>query len=136
MIDNLPSQIILFDGVCNLCNTAVQFIISHDSEGHFFFAALQSEAGQEILDKFNLSKTEFNSFIYVREGKVYQRSRAALSVLKDLGSWWKILYVFIVIPYPLRDLIYDMVAKYRYKIFGKRASCMIPTPDLQKKFLK
>ena len=132
----LPSRLILFDGICNLCNRSVLFIISHDPDAHFSFASLQSGAGQHILTDFDLPTADFDSFVYINDRKVYSRSTAALHVLKDLGGLWRIIYVFIIIPRPLRDFIYDLIAKYRYKLFGKRNSCMIPTPELMKRFLE
>ena len=135
MTDNLPSRLIMFDGVCNLCNASVQFIIARDHEALFRFASLQSDAGQEVLRRFALPVADFDSFVYLRDGKVYQRSTAALYMLKDIGGFWKITYVFMLIPRPLRDFVYDTIAKYRYKWFGKRDVCMVPTKDLKKRFL-
>jgi predicted DCC family thiol-disulfide oxidoreductase YuxK len=128
--------LVLFDGICNLCNGSVQFIISHDPEARFYFASLQSDAGQRILERYDLPLADFDSFIYIRDGKVYQRSTGALNVLKDLGGLWKVFYALIIIPRPLRDIVYDFVAKYRYKIFGKKESCMVPSADLKKRFLE
>ena len=135
MTDILPSQLVLFDGICNLCNGSVQFIISHDPNVRFHFASLQSDAGQRVLRRYDLPLADFDSFIYIRGGKVCQRSDGALNVLKDLGGLWKLFYAFIIIPRPLRDIVYDFVAKYRYRLFGKRESCMVPSADLQKRFL-
>ena len=135
MTDNLPPRLILFDGVCNLCNTSVQFVISHDPQARFSFASLQSEAGQKLLKEFDLPLVDFDSFVYIREGKVYQRSSAALNVLKDLGGLWQIVYIFIIVPRPVRDWGYDLIARHRYQWFGKREVCMMPTPDLRKRFL-
>ncbi|MCW3127422.1 MAG: hypothetical protein JWO03_3080 [Bacteroidetes bacterium] len=131
----LPPQLIVFDGVCNLCNGAVQFVINHDPAGRFMFTSLQSEAGQKILKDNNLPPDDFDSFIYIRDQKLHQRSTAALKVIRDIGGFWKLLYAFIIIPRPIRDWVYDRIAKSRYSLFGKRDSCMIPTPELRKKFL-
>ena len=136
MTEILPLRLILFDGICNLCNRSVLFVISHDPVARFSFASLQSDAGQRILSRFGLPVGDFDSFVYIKDGKVYSRSTAALHVLKDLGGLWEITYVFIIIPSPLRDFIYDLIAKYRYLIFGKRDSCMVPTPDLIKRFIE
>jgi predicted DCC family thiol-disulfide oxidoreductase YuxK len=132
---DIPLRLIIFDGVCNLCNGAVQFVITHDPAAAFTFTALQSDTGQQILRDYDLPSINFESFIYIRNGILYQRSTAALYVLKDLGGIWGMLYAFIIIPRPIRDAVYDLVARYRYRIFGKRETCMIPTPDLKKRFL-
>ncbi len=131
----LPARLVLFDGVCNLCNASVQFVIRHDGEGRFRFAALQSGAGQKVLQLHGLSGETFDSFVYLRGGMLYQRSTAALYLLRDLGGWWALLYAFIIVPRPLRDAIYDLVAKYRYKWFGRNESCMVPTAELKGRFL-
>jgi len=132
---NNDARIILFDGVCNLCNSSVQFVIKHDKEAKFKFASLQSESGQSLLKKFNLPLDQFNSFIYVRGDQVIQRSAGALNVLRDLGGFWKLMYGFIIVPPFIRNFVYDYIAKNRYRFFGKRESCMIPTPDLKRRFL-
>lgn len=133
-MDN-DTRIILFDGVCNLCNSSVQFVIKQDKDAKFKFASLQSESGQALLQKFNLPLNQFNSFIYIRGDKAIQRSAGALNVLKDLGGFWKLFYGFIIVPPFIRDFVYDYIAKKRYRFFGKRDFCMIPTPDLKKRFL-
>lgn len=135
MTDILPPRLILFDGICNLCNSSVLFIISHDPHAYFSFASLQSDTGQRILSSYGLPRSDFDSFIYVKDGKLYDRSTAALHVLYDLGGLWRIIYVFIIIPRPFRDIVYDFIAKYRYAWFGKRDSCMLPTPELTKRFI-
>jgi predicted DCC family thiol-disulfide oxidoreductase YuxK len=130
------NHIILFDGVCNLCNGAVQFVIKRDKEAKFKFASLQSPAGQALLRQYNLPVDHFYSFVYIRKDQILQRSSAALYVLRDLGSIWKFMYGFIVVPKFIRDFVYNSIARYRYKLFGKRDSCMIPTLDLKKRFLE
>ena len=135
MTDILPPKLVLFDGICNLCNSSVQFIISRDHHAHFVFASLQSDEGQRVLNEFGLPTSDFDSFVYISDGKVYQRSAGALHVLKDLGGFWKVMYLFIIVPRPIRDFIYDIVARNRYRWFGKRDSCMVPTPELRKRFL-
>jgi predicted DCC family thiol-disulfide oxidoreductase YuxK len=135
MTDILPHRLVLFDGVCNLCNSSVTFIISHDPEAHFTFASLQSDEGQRILRLFGLPTADFDSFVYIREGRVYQRSAGALYVLRDLGGASKLMYAFIIVPRPVRDMVYDLIARYRYRIFGRRDSCMVPTPELRNRFL-
>ncbi|MBS1593752.1 MAG: thiol-disulfide oxidoreductase DCC family protein [Bacteroidetes bacterium] len=131
----LPERLVLFDGVCNLCNASVQFVIRHDPDGRFRFAALQSDVGQEVQQRYGLSGTTFDSFIYLRAGLLYQRSTAALHLMRDLGGAWALLYGFIIVPRPLRDAVYDLVARYRYRWFGRRESCMVPTAELRGRFL-
>jgi predicted DCC family thiol-disulfide oxidoreductase YuxK len=132
----MGDQIILFDGVCNLCNTVVKFIIPRDPQGRFKFAALQSAAGQALLSGFGLPLTGFDSFVYIRGGQVYIKSAGALHVLKDMSGLWWVLYAFIIIPRPIRDWVYDRIAQSRYRIFGRSESCMVPTPDIKKRFLE
>jgi len=132
---NNQTQIILFDGVCNLCNSMVQFTIKRDPNEKFKFASLQSESGQALLQKFGLSTRDFHSFVFISGDKYFLRSSAALHVLKELGGIWKVMYIFILIPRPLRDLFYRIIAGNRYSLFGKSDTCMIPTPELQQRFL-
>jgi len=133
--DNTP-HILLFDGVCNLCTGIVKFIIKRDKQEKFRFAALQSESGQALLRKFDLSATDFDSFILISGDKYYTKSTAGLLVLKELGGLWEVLYVYIVFPESMRDFIYDFVAKTRYHIFGKRDICIVPTPEIKDRFLE
>ena len=113
-------SIILFDGVCNLCNTAVQFVIRRDNSNHFLFASLQSGEGKEILARNNLPPNEMYTFILVEKDKVYDRSTAALKVLRKLKGWWPLLYGFIIVPKFIRDGIYQVISKNRYRWFGKK----------------
>jgi len=131
----MDQPIVLFDGVCNLCNGAVQFIIRHDKKNIFMFASLQSEVGRKILEQYNFPLDEFNSFILIENNKAYTRSTGALRVAKKLNGLWPLLYGFIIIPKFIRDSIYNWVAGNRYKWFGKKDACMIPTPELKTKFL-
>lgn len=129
-------HIILFDGVCNLCNSSVQFVIKRDKKSIFKFASLQSESGQALLKKFDLPADDFNSFVYIKGEQCYLRSTAVLKVAKELGGGWILLYGFIIVPKFIRDFFYNMIAKSRYRIFGKQDSCMIPTPELRSRFLE
>ena len=129
------SKIILFDGICNFCNYWVNFIIDHDKQNIFKFAALQSEKGRELLDKFELPKDDFDSFILISQNKVYKKSSAAFEIAKQLNGWPKIIIPFGILPHSLTDLIYDLVAKNRYKFFGKKDSCRIPTKEEKSRFL-
>jgi predicted DCC family thiol-disulfide oxidoreductase YuxK len=127
--------VILFDGVCNLCNNSVQFVISHDPEGRFRFAALQSASGQSLLRERHLDPETFTSIVLIMNGRVYQRSRAALEIARRLSGLWPLIYAFIIVPPFVRDWVYDWIAANRYKWFGKRNECMIPTPELRSRFL-
>ena len=128
-------SIILFDGVCNLCNGAVQFVIKRDNKNQFLFASLQSDEGKKILEEYHLASDKMNSFFLVENKKVYDKSTAALRVLKNLNQLWSFLYVFIIVPKFIRDDIYNFISKNRYKWFGRKDECMIPTPELKAIFL-
>lgn len=127
--------IILFDGVCNFCNGSVNFIIERDQKSYFKFAPLQSETGQEMLDKYGIDKTETDSVILIEDEKAYTHSTAALKIARRLDGAWSLLYAFIAVPRPLRDFFYRVFARYRYKLFGRRDACMMPTPDIRARFL-
>ncbi len=127
--------VVLFDGVCNLCNSSVQFIINHDKKKQFLFASLQGRSGQELLKKFDLPATDFNSFVLVEKDRVYTRSTAALRIAKQLSGGWKLIYGFIIVPGFIRNAIYNWIARSRYKWFGKKNECMIPTRELKERFL-
>ena len=128
-------SVIFFDGLCNLCNGAVQFIIERDTNNVYHFASLQSDFAKNELSKFDIDTAQMNSFILLENGKIYQRSTAALRVSKKLRGLWPLLYIFIIIPPFIRDGFYDYIAKNRYKWFGKKESCWVPTPELKSKFL-
>lgn len=125
--------IVLFDGVCNFCNSSINFIIRHDEGGYFKFAALQSEVTQELLGK-NI-KAMPESVILIEKHKKYERSSAALRIAKKLNGLWPLLYVFIIVPKPIRDWFYNLIAKNRYKWFGVMDACMIPSPEVRQRFL-
>ncbi len=128
--------VILFDGVCNLCNGFVQFVIRHDKKQQFHFGALQTPNAQQLLSDFHLSDKHLKTIILIQNNKAFTESAAVLNVAKQLQGGWKLFYVFIIIPKPLRDWVYKLVAKYRYRIFGKREVCMVPTPELQSRFIE
>jgi len=130
------NKIILFDGYCHLCSGTVIFILKRDRLQKFKFASLQSNAGQELLKKYNLPANDFDSFVYICDEKYYRRSTAALRVIKELGGLWSILFIFIVVPAFLRDLVYRLIAKTRYKIFGKRTSCLMPNEQMKNRFIE
>jgi predicted DCC family thiol-disulfide oxidoreductase YuxK len=127
--------VILFDGVCNLCNRVVLFIIPRDPNRYFYYAALQSEAGHQLLKQYHLPTEEINSIILIQNGKLNTKSTAALLVARKLPGFWPFLAVLMVIPRFLRDPIYDWIARNRYKWFGQKMECMIPTPDIKQRFL-
>jgi predicted DCC family thiol-disulfide oxidoreductase YuxK len=129
------APVILFDGVCNLCNGAVQFVIKHDREKKFSFASLQSNAGQELLNEYRLPAANYTSFVLLQDGKAYTRSTAALKVARNLNGLYKLGYTFMIVPKFIRDGIYNWVSNNRYKWFGKRTECIIPTPELKERFL-
>ncbi|HEX5024842.1 MAG TPA: thiol-disulfide oxidoreductase DCC family protein [Agriterribacter sp.] len=135
VVNKTIGPVILFDGVCNLCNGSVQFIIRKDTKSRFYFSSLQGRTGQELLQQFHLPATDFNSFVLVEGDKVYTESTAVLRVFKLLGGAWSVLFAGIIIPRFIRDAMYRLIAKNRYKWFGKREHCMLPTPALKKRFL-
>lgn len=129
-------HIVLFDGVCNFCNASVQFIIKRDPKAKFSFAALQSERGQELLAQNKLPMQHFDTIILAEGGKIYQKSTAALRIAKELSGMWPILYyACILVPPFLRNAVYSLVAANRYKWFGKREACMLPTPEQRARFI-
>ncbi len=125
--------IILFDGECILCNGAVQFIIKHDQKGYFHFAALQSTFGEK-LKKDHPELSSIDSIILVQNGKIKIESSAALSIAKNLEGWPKFFYAFIIIPTTIRDYLYRLIARNRFKIYGKNESCMIPSKEIRDRF--
>jgi predicted DCC family thiol-disulfide oxidoreductase YuxK len=130
------SNIVLFDGVCNLCSGSVQFIIKRDVKRIFKFASLQSSFGQQQLDKFELNKNLLHSIILLRGEQVFQRSDAALEIAKQLSGGWPVFYIFKILPRFLRDGIYNLISRNRYRLFGKKDACWIPTPELKERFLE
>ncbi|WP_121663274.1 thiol-disulfide oxidoreductase DCC family protein [Metabacillus litoralis] len=127
--------VLLFDGVCHFCDQAVQFIIRYDKKATFQFAALQSNTGQELLKKFQLPTTNFNSLVVIKGSSYYTKSSAVLEICKLLGGTWQLLYLFKIVPRPIRDQIYNFIARNRYKWFGKKDQCTIPKPEDRKRFL-
>ena len=128
--------VILFDGVCNLCNGAVRFVAQRDPRGVFRFASLQSEAGQALLRLHGLRTGDFDSVVLVDDAGVRTKSSAALAVAARLSGPWPALSAFRLVPRPLRDAVYDLVARHRYRVFGRTDQCMIPTPELRARFLE
>lgn len=128
-------SIILFDGVCNLCNSGVQFIIKRDPQCQFKFASLQSETGQKLLTQYGIKK-EIDSIVFIEMDKVYIKSSAVLQICRKLNGFWSCFSILRLLPPLIRDLLYDFVAKKRYIWFGKMESCMIPTKEIKNRFLE
>tara|TARA_R110001583_G_scaffold175827_1_gene330494 strand:- start:63 stop:473 length:411 start_codon:yes stop_codon:yes gene_type:complete len=128
-------SIILFDGVCNLCNASVNFIIKHDKKAQFLFASLQSDAAKEKLLQYNSKKIKMDSIVLIQNNKIYEKSTAALRIAKDLSGGFKFLYALIIIPKFIRDLGYNYLAENRYKWYGKKESCMIPSSEIKNRFI-
>jgi predicted DCC family thiol-disulfide oxidoreductase YuxK len=138
MLDKLPKhkKIILFDGVCNLCNSSINYVIDKDQKDEFRFLALQSDLGKELQNYLGItSKTLDSIILYIPNEAYYIKSTAALKIISSFSGLWKLFSVFSVIPTSIRDIIYDIVARNRYKWYGKRNQCRIPTPELKSKFL-
>jgi predicted DCC family thiol-disulfide oxidoreductase YuxK len=133
--EGMPNPIVLFDGVCNLCSSVVRFTILRDPDGIFRFASLQSEAGRFFLNKFGLSTGDFDSFVLIEGDKFFLRSTAVLCLCKKLNGLWPLLYLLIIIPRPIRDFVYNIVAENRYRWFGKKEECLIPSADIRNRFL-
>lgn len=129
------SAIILFDGVCNFCNGSVNFVITHDAQNYFKFAPLQSDVAQGLLDKFKIDKSATDSVVLVEDEKVYTHSTAALRIARKLDGAFSWLYVLVIVPKFIRDFFYKLFAKYRYKLFGKKDVCMMPTAEIREKFI-
>ncbi|MEO6949519.1 MAG: thiol-disulfide oxidoreductase DCC family protein [Ginsengibacter sp.] len=127
--------IILFDGVCNLCNGAVNFVIKRDKKSVFKFAAIQSEEAKNLMMEGDFQSEDLKTFILLLNERFYTKSTAALKVCRYLSGLWPMLYWFMIIPKFIRDFIYNIISRNRYKWFGRKESCTIPTPELQSKFL-
>ena len=132
---NKPYSIIYFDGVCNLCNASVDFVIKRDKNKKFRFASLQSEAGQKILVENNFNQSDYDSFILEHKGKVYIKSTAALQVAINLGFPLNLMGIFLLIPSFIRNWVYEQIAKNRYKWFGKKETCRLPSAEERALFL-
>ena len=128
-------SIIIFDGVCNLCNGAVNFVIKRDPRNVFKFTPLQEKQGVLLLKKHAVDSRKLDSIVLIENGNVYIKSSAALRIAKKLSGLWPLFFVLLIIPSFIRDGVYDFIAKNRYKWFGKKEQCMIPTPGLREKFL-
>lgn len=133
--DTSQHPVVLFDGVCNLCNGSVNFILDRDPRGRIHFGALQSPVSMALLDSLHYRGCLMHSVLLVKNGRVYDRSRAALEIARMLSGGWPLLYGFMILPPFVRNLVYDWIARNRYRWFGKREACRMPTPDLKSRFL-
>ena len=129
------NPVILFDGMCNFCSNSVQFIINRDPSSKFRFASLQSETGKNLIAKSKIDNKNLDSIVLFENGTYYIKSTAVLKIASKLNALWPLFYFFIVIPAPLRDYFYDIVAKNRYKWFGKKEECMVPNAEIKARFL-
>ncbi|HEU4470507.1 MAG TPA: thiol-disulfide oxidoreductase DCC family protein [Flavisolibacter sp.] len=129
------APVVLFDGVCNFCNGTVNFLIRQDKAAALRFAALQSPAGQDLLAAYGLDKKHFESFVFIENGKTYMGSEAGLRLYRYLPWYWQWVQAFRIVPVVLRDAVYAWVARNRYRWFGKKEACMIPSPEVRERFL-
>lgn len=138
VVDDLEAPVLLFDGVCNLCNSFVRFVVKFDAEGTFRFAPLQSPVAEELLARYDLEPDdeEFDTVVLVEDGEASTKSTAALKVARRLDGPWPLVFPFIFLPERLRDGVYDLVARYRYRVFGKKDECPIPDPELRERFVE
>ncbi|HYJ78724.1 MAG TPA: thiol-disulfide oxidoreductase DCC family protein [Longimicrobiaceae bacterium] len=132
---DVAGPIVLYDGVCGLCNRLVQFVLRHDRHGRFRFAALQSEAGQALLREHGLPTDALDTFVLIEGGRAYRKSEAGLRVVRRLDAPWPVFWPLIVVPRPVGDLFYDLVVRNRYRMFGKLDACPIPSPEVRSRFL-
>ncbi len=127
--------IVIFDGVCNFCSGAVKFIIKRDPQGVFAFTPMQSELAQELTERFNVPDVGTDTLVLIKEGECYVLSDAALEIARDLKGPWRFCYVFKVVPRPIRDAAYKLFARHRYRLFGKKNACMVPSAEVTSRFL-
>lgn len=133
--DREMPRIVVFDGICNLCNGAVNFIIARDTQCRFLFASRQGDIGRKILTDLGIDADDPETFVLVKQGRHFVKSDAALEIARDLNGAWRALRILAVIPRPLRDSFYDWLARNRYRLFGRRESCLLPTAELRNRFL-
>ncbi|MDF2671434.1 MAG: thiol-disulfide oxidoreductase [Paenibacillus sp.] len=133
--DSLQHPIVMFDGVCNFCNSSVEFIIRRDPRGLFHFTALQSDAARSLLANRELNTSESDSILLLENGQLYSSSTAALRIARRLKGWPRLTSVFLIVPSVLRDPLYRLLARNRYRWFGKQDACMLPSPDVRARFL-
>jgi predicted DCC family thiol-disulfide oxidoreductase YuxK len=136
VVDDLDQPVLLFDGVCNLCNGFVRFVVRFDSAGRYLFAPLQSDVGRELLDRLDMPTESIETVVLVDEESVSTKSTAALRVLRELDGPWPLLSPLVVLPTGLRDRVYDLVATHRYRVFGRTDECQVPDPEIRERFLE
>jgi predicted DCC family thiol-disulfide oxidoreductase YuxK len=134
-IASVENDLLLFDGVCNFCNSSVNFIIRHEQTASLKFASLQSDVGQQVLGDLGYSSTDFDSLVLVKGGKAWKKSRAVFELCKNLRAPWRYVRVFRFLPAFLTDFFYDLIARNRYRLFGKSEACSIPSPELRARFV-
>jgi predicted DCC family thiol-disulfide oxidoreductase YuxK len=127
--------IVIFDGVCNFCSGAVKFIIKRDPQGVFAFTPMQSELAQELTERFNVPNVGTDTLVLIKEGECYVLSDSALEIARDLKGPWRFCYVFKVVPRPIRDAAYKLFARHRYRLFGKKNACMVPSAEVKSRFV-
>ncbi|MBM3422748.1 MAG: thiol-disulfide oxidoreductase DCC family protein [Chlorobi bacterium] len=132
----LPENIVIFDGVCNLCEFSVNFIFEHDTAGHFFFTPAQSPLGASLFRRFGINTSRLDTVVLVRGERAFTRSAAAIEIASRLDMPWNLLAIFKAVPEPLRDMVYDLIAQNRYQLFGKKEQCMVPTEALRRRVLE
>jgi predicted DCC family thiol-disulfide oxidoreductase YuxK len=132
---HIPENLVLFDGVCNLCSALVQFVIRHDRVAKFRFAAIQSEIGKEIFQSHGLDAADLQTFVFIADGRMFVRSDAAIEVASRFGGAWRFFTVFRLVPRVARDWIYSVIARNRYRWFGRKEVCMVPTVEIKERFL-
>jgi predicted DCC family thiol-disulfide oxidoreductase YuxK len=131
----MDGAILLFDGVCNFCNSSVNFIIKRDKKKYFHFAPIQSAAGERLINQYHLHHLNLQTLILIEKGKVYTHSSGALRVARKLSGRWFLFYPLILLPRFIRDIPYKLIGQNRYRWFGKREECMIPTSEIKKRFV-
>jgi predicted DCC family thiol-disulfide oxidoreductase YuxK len=132
----MSGRIILFDGVCNLCNASVKFIIKRDPKAYFRFATLQSDFARGILRHNNISSENLESLVLVENDIVFLKSTAALKIARELNGLWPLFYSLMIIPKSIRDFFYDLIARHRYRLFGRKSICMVPDQEFMKRFFE
>ncbi len=132
----LPENIVIFDGVCNLCEFSVNFIFERDTAGHFFFTPAQSPLGALLLKRFGINTSRLDTVVLVRGDRAFTRSAAAIEIASRLDMPWNLLTLFQAVPELLRDVMYDLIAQNRYQLFGKKDECMLPSDELRRRFLQ
>ncbi|MCH8497878.1 MAG: thiol-disulfide oxidoreductase DCC family protein [Marinobacter sp.] len=134
-MDTDTRHIVVFDGVCNFCNGAVNFIIKRDPDGIFAFTPMQSELAQALTERFNVPNVGVDTFLLIKNGRCYVFSGAALEIAKDLTGLWFLFNVFKIVPRPIRDAAYKLFARNRYKLFGRADTCMVPSAEVRARFV-